>query len=60
VTRRRGPEDLPAGHVIARVLLGVLVVLLSLAALSAVVLWRGDELALARTVTDAVRSAVLP
>lgn len=57
---RRNPGDLPVSHVIARISLGTFIALLFLTALAIVVLWRGHELALARTWADAFRARLLP
>lgn len=58
--RRRDPEDPSATHVIARVSLGLFVVLLFAAALALAVMWRADELALERGMENAVKSWLWP
>jgi hypothetical protein len=60
MTGRRSPGDLPLSHIIARISLVGFVALFFLAALALAFFLRGGELALERTIEDAVRSRLLP
>jgi len=61
MTRLPGQGDLlPTGHVVARVLLAILVILLLVAALVLAYLLRSDELAFAERISDTFRSWLVP